>query len=152
MFKLWVKDSIPENGYLFALVRTALWGASILTGISFITETVWKAVNFDKMHHFFAGSGYAAWFLYFIMAAEFLGGLGILLNFKLKTGPLAAGGLMIIMLGAVYTHIHNHDPFSDSYGAVSEFISLSLLLIMYFFERKIIYAPADPHAYSLNES
>lgn len=152
MFKLWMKDSISENGYLSALVRTALWGASVLAGIAFITETVWKAVNFDKMYHFFTVSGYAVWFLYFIMIAEFLGGLGILLNFKLKTGPLAACGLMLIMLGAVYTHVHNHDPFSSSYGAVSEFISLSLLLIMYYFERKIIYAPADTPAYSLTES
>jgi DoxX-like protein len=137
LFKLWIKDSIAENGYLVTLVRTALWGASILTGIAFITETIWTVKNFGKMDHFFTISGYAVWFLYFITAAEFLGGLGILLNFRLKTGPLAACGLMLIMLGAVYTHLHNRDPFSDSYPAVSEFISLLLLLVMYYFEKQI---------------
>jgi hypothetical protein len=150
MFKLWIKDFINENGYLSALVRTALWGTSVLTGMAFITETVWKVANFDKMYNFFTASGYAVWFLYFIMAAEFLGGLGILLNFKLKTGTLAVGGLMLIMLGAVYTHIHNHDPFSFSYPAVSEFISLSLCFIMFYFEKKIIQKPADRQIYGAN--
>ena len=56
---------------------------TILTGFSFITECFWKAENMCKMNHFFTMSGYSLWFLYFIMIAEGLGGLGVLLHFKL---------------------------------------------------------------------
>jgi uncharacterized membrane protein YphA (DoxX/SURF4 family) len=84
---------------------------------------------------FFKQSGYAVWFLYFIMAAESLCALGILLHFKLRTGIYAAIGLMAIMLGAIYTHLHNRDPFSDSYAAISELISLMLILLIYYFEK-----------------
>lgn len=46
-----------------------------------------------------------AWFLYFIGVAEVLGGLGLvlpwLLRIKPMLTPLAAAGLLIIMIGAV---------------------------------------------------
>jgi uncharacterized membrane protein YphA (DoxX/SURF4 family) len=71
------------------------------------------------------------------MMAESLGALGILFHYKLKTGPLAALGLMVIMLGAIYTHLHNRDPFSDSYAAVIQLINLALLLFVYYFEKQV---------------
>jgi uncharacterized membrane protein YphA (DoxX/SURF4 family) len=117
------------------LISLTLWGITILTGCSFISESYWKANNFCKMISFFTGSGYGISFLYFIMVAEALGGLGILLHYKLKTGPPAAAGLMIIMIGALYTHNHNNDHLSASYGAISEFITLSLLQVIYYFEQ-----------------
>lgn len=96
------------------------------------------------MATFFTASGYAIWFLYFIMIAEGLGGLGVLLHFKLKTGPLAAAGLMLIMIGALYTHCHNKDPFSNSYGAVCQFITLALMQAMYYFEQAGKTDPLSP--------
>jgi putative oxidoreductase len=99
------------------------------------------------MTDFFKQSGYAIWFLYFIMAAESLGGIGILFHFKLKTGPLAACGLILIMIGAIYTHWHNHDPFSDSYAAVSQLISLAMILIIYYFEKQVTCKPGDTQIY-----
>ena len=89
------------------------------------------------MLDFFRQSGYANWFLYFIMAVEPFGALGILFHYKLKTGPLAGYGLIIIMLGAVYTHLHNHDPFSDSYAAMIQLINLALLLFVYYLEKQV---------------
>ena len=50
-------------------------------------------------------------------------------------------GLVLIMLGAIYTHLHNRDPFSDSYAAISELISLMLILLIYYFEKL---APKSP--------
>jgi putative oxidoreductase len=125
-----------NNNRLREIISATLWGISILTANSFLVATVGKSMNMPFMISFFKQSGYAIWFLYFIMTAEAFGGLGILLHFKLKTGPLAAAGLAIIMLGAVYTHWHNKDPFSDSYAAVGQFINLSLLLILYYFEQR----------------
>jgi uncharacterized membrane protein YphA (DoxX/SURF4 family) len=114
----------------------AIWGLSVLVGNAFILSTVGKATNMPEMVTFFKQSGYAIWFLYFIMCAESAAAVGILLHFRLKTGVPAAIGLMLIMLGAVYTHWHNGDPFSDSLAAVSQFISLTLLLVLYSFQRR----------------
>ena len=119
------------------IVGLTLWGISILTGFAFIIESFWKDENMGKMCCFFTTSGYAPWFLYFIMVAEALGGLGILLHFKLKTGPVAAAGLMLIMIGALYTHNHNHDPLSASCGAIAEFITLGIMQVIYYFEQVV---------------
>jgi uncharacterized membrane protein YphA (DoxX/SURF4 family) len=136
LFKLWLIDEMPKNGGLKSMVRTTLWGISVSIGNSFIVATVGKSMNMTYMIGFFEQSGYAIWFLYFIMSAEFAGGLGVLLHFRLRTGPLAAAGLMLIMLGAVCTHWRNNDPFSDSYAAAVQFINLSLILVIYYFETK----------------
>jgi putative oxidoreductase len=114
-----------------ATLYLTLLGLSISVGNKFILSTVGKSLYLKQMIDFFHQSGYAVWFLYFIMAAETAGAIGILTHFRLRMGIPATIGLMLIMLGAVYTHWHNGDPFSDSYAAVCEFISLSLLLFLY---------------------
>jgi uncharacterized membrane protein YphA (DoxX/SURF4 family) len=134
---------VYDNDQIKRIIFFTLLGVSIATGNSFILATVGKTANFAEMTKFFTTSGYAIWFLYFIMSAETLGGLGVLLHFKSKTGPLAAAGLMLIMIGAVYTHWHNKDPFSDSYAAVSQFITLSLMQVLYSFQKT---AGAKPSA------
>jgi putative oxidoreductase len=128
--------NMQENTDIKKLIRLTLTGVSLSAGLSFLTATVGKAANFAEMSSFFTDSGYAIWFLYLIMIAESLGALGILLHFKLKTGPLAATGLMLIMIGALYTHRHNNDPFSDSYAALSQFITLFIMLFIYYCERE----------------
>jgi hypothetical protein len=77
------------------------------------------------------------------MAMETLGAIGVLLHFKLKTGPLATVGLMLIMIGAMYTHRHNNDPFSDSFAAISQFITLGIMLILYYFEHELNLRPVN---------
>jgi putative oxidoreductase len=114
------------------LIRSTLWAVTIITVSSFWSATVGKLTSFADMVSFFIVSGYAIWFLYFIMIAETLGGLGVLLHFKLKTGPMASAGLQLIMLGAIYTHWHNNDPFSDSAAAISQLITLTLLQLIYY--------------------
>ncbi|MDB5134033.1 MAG: DoxX family protein [Mucilaginibacter sp.] len=136
LFALEQAETPSDNYPIKEINRLTLWGLSILTGNLFILATVGKMRGFAEMTAFFTTSGYGIWFLYFIMSAEALGGLGILLHFKIKTGPVATTGLMLIMLGAVYTHWHNKDPFSDSYAAVMQFITLSLILILYYFEKR----------------
>jgi len=131
-------NPLADAFQLKKIIRLTLWGITILTGNKFIIGTVGKAVQFDEMTTYFIDWGHAVWFLYFIMMAETAGAIGILLHFKLKTGPLAAAGLILIMLGAVYTHWRNQDPFSDSYAAVIQLINLSALLFIYYSERYII--------------
>jgi putative oxidoreductase len=118
-------------GYPVKVFSRVLWAASVATANVFFVATMGKIVNMTDMISFFHQSGYAVWFFYFIMAAETAGGIGILLHFRLRTGIAASLGLMLIMLGAVYTHWHNGDPFSDSYAAVEQLIGLSALLALY---------------------
>ena len=119
------------------LILLTLTGVSLATGLSFLIATEGKAANMGEMIAFFKQSGYAVWFLYFIMTAEALGAIGVLLHFKLKTGPLATTGLMLIMIGAMYTHRHNKDPLSDSYAAISQFMTLGIMLFLFYFEREV---------------
>ena len=135
LFKVWLKDTFKDCSGLKAIIKTTLWAVSISVANSFLVATVGKSTNMTYMIGFFKQSGYAVWFLYLIMAAESVCAIGILLHFKLKTGIYASFGLMLIMLGAVYTHLHNRDPFSDSYAAISELISLMLILLIYYFEK-----------------
>lgn len=147
MFKIWLKDTVTDCSGLKAIIRTTLWAISIGIANSFLVATVGKSTNMFYMIGFFKQSGYAVWFLYFIMTAETACALGLLLHFKLRTGMYATMGLMLIMLGAVYTHLHNRDPFSDSYAAISEFISLAFLMLIYYFERLTPVKPADTQIY-----
>jgi hypothetical protein len=121
--------------YTAQLSANTLTGLAILTGNIFLIATVGKMENLHDMTSFFVSSGYSVSFLYFIMTAESLGAIGILLNFKWRTGVPAAAGLICIMIGAVYTHWHNRDPFSDSYAAVIQLINLCLLQVLYFLKR-----------------
>lgn len=130
-------DEQDENEGLKNVIRLTRWAVSISIANTFILATLGKSQNMADMLGFFRQSGYASWFLYFIMAVEPLAALGILFHYKLKTGSLAAMGLIIIMLGVVYTHLHNHDPFSDSYAAVIQLINLALLLFVYYLERQV---------------
>jgi hypothetical protein len=147
LFKIWLKDTVTDCSGLKAIIRTTLWAISIGIANSFLVATVGKSTNMPYMVIFFKQSGYAVWFLYFIMAAETACALGILLHFKLRTGIYATLGLMLIMLGAICTHLHNRDPFSDSYAAISEFISLVFLLLIYYFETLAPPKTADTQIY-----
>ncbi|HSZ34799.1 MAG TPA: DoxX family protein [Puia sp.] len=117
------------------IIRTILWAIIIINGFSFIIETGYKLKNLDDLVDQFAHYGYERWFLYVIMIAETLGGIGILLHFKLKTGVPAALGLMIIMLGVVYTDWHSNNPFTYSFPAVDAFISLFLMTVIFKLEK-----------------
>jgi len=75
----------------------------------------------------FEGFGYALWFMYFIGLAEVLGALGIAFGaFVDKKLPvLATAGLIVIMIGAIGSHIIFGDPISM---AIPAFVFLVLLV------------------------
>ncbi|MDN5285328.1 MAG: DoxX family protein [Mucilaginibacter sp.] len=123
----------PDSRNIFL---NALHGLSVLIGCIFIIATIGKYQNLKEMSAFFKSSGYTIWFLYFIMTAETAGGIGILLQPYLKIGPWAAIGLLLIMIGAIYTHWHNYDPFSDSYAAVAQMFNLFILIFLYYKEKQ----------------
>jgi putative oxidoreductase len=100
-------------------------GLCFSVSISFLCTEVGKLAHDSDMRQFFLQSGYAIWFLYFIMAAETAGAIGLLLP---RTTLPAALGLMAIMAGAIHTHAHNHAPFSDSLEALHLLILLACIV------------------------
>lgn len=75
--------------------------------------------------HAFTASGYSEGFGLFIATAEACGAIGLWVP---KVARLAAAGLSIIMLGAVYTLFHAGDP----RGAVVPALVLFALLRLVF--------------------
>ena len=84
-------------------MNVALWIVQALLGALFVFAGVMKFVmSVDEMTKQMPGM--PGWFLHFIGVAEVLGGLGLILPglVRLRTGltPLAAAGLVVIMIGA----------------------------------------------------
>jgi uncharacterized membrane protein YphA (DoxX/SURF4 family) len=104
-----------------------LKGLCLSVSLSFFGIEIGKSAHDSEMRLFFLGSGYTVWFMYFIMALETLGGIGLFVS---KTIVLSALGLAITMFGAIYTHYHNNDPFADSLDALRLLILLVCVIIV----------------------
>lgn len=86
--------------------KIALWVISILLGAMFVFGGGMKLLKSEETKAMFVHYGYAGWFATFIGVCETLGGLGLLLP---RLAALAASGLSIIMVGAVYTHFSHQE-------------------------------------------
>jgi hypothetical protein len=102
-------------------------GLCFSVSLSFFCTEIGKFAHDADMRQFFLQSGYAVWFMYFIMAAETAGAIGLFVS---RTIVPAAIGLMIVMLGAIRTHAHNGDPFSDSLEAFHLLILLACIVAL----------------------
>jgi uncharacterized membrane protein YphA (DoxX/SURF4 family) len=78
------------------------WVMIVLLSAMMLMGGVMKLMGNPMVHESFATMGLPAWFGYFIGLAEVAGAVGLYLRF---TSAWAAGGLLIIMLGAVYYHV-----------------------------------------------
>src|SRR3954468_14822383 len=125
--------SIAINTNAVVLAATDRWSAS---GSRKTRITLWEVQSLLAALFLFAGSmkfimtvaemtkqiPFPGWFLHFIGGAEILGALGLTLPGVLKVRteltPLAAAGLVIIMLGATVTTLFTPAPA----GAVVPFV------------------------------
>lgn len=110
------------------LDRAVLSALAISIAVTFASAGLGKAFSMAPMHEFFAQSGYPDAFLRFIIVAEVLGGLAMLIPCAV---PAALMGLCIDMFGAVLTHIHNGDPLNDSTGAISMLLHLGIFSVLW---------------------
>ena len=83
----------------------ALWVVSVLLAALFLFAGVPKLVSPDKVKPMFVQFGYAPWFSTFIGVCEVCGAIGLLIR---PLAALAAAGLSVIMIGAVYTVVSHH--------------------------------------------
>jgi uncharacterized membrane protein YphA (DoxX/SURF4 family) len=110
------------------LLPYALWTAQAILAVVFVFAGAMKFVMpLDDMQKDIA---WPAWFLYFIGFAEALGGLGMVIPsmFRVRAlTPLAAGGLLIIMIGATVSTLAVMPA-----GAVMPFVvGLLALFVLY---------------------
>jgi uncharacterized membrane protein YphA (DoxX/SURF4 family) len=86
-------------------LNIALWIVQMLLGLLFLWAGAMKLVM--PMEQMAGPVAFPEWFLRFIGVVEVLGGLGLILPalLRIRPGltPLAAAGLVIIMIGAVVT-------------------------------------------------
>jgi uncharacterized membrane protein YphA (DoxX/SURF4 family) len=104
-----------------------LRGLCLSVAMSFLCTEIGKVAHDADMRQFFVQSGYPAWFLYFIIVAETIGAVGLLVR---KTMLPTALALSLIMTGAILTHLRNHDPFSDSLEALHLLMLLTCIVLI----------------------
>jgi len=105
----------------------------IASGTAFILTGYAKALYSSGMIEFFTQSGYSAGFLKFIMTAEILGGIGLLVPWTVLP---AIAGLSIDMFGAIWTHVHNGDSLNDSTGAIGQLIRLGAIVALWVWQQR----------------
>ena len=109
--------------------KIALWTASILVAAMFLTTGSFGLLMPAKIREGFVHYGYPAWFGTFIVACEFLGGIGVLVP---RLAALAAAGLSVIMVGAFFTHIVHHEyPYT-----IGPLVLLALLFVILYLRVK----------------
>lgn len=100
-------------------LRTCLWAIAIVySAIVMIVGGGAKLVGYPMAHISFAAMNLPVWFGYFIGVCEVLGGVALLFP---GTRRMAAGGLALIMAGALYFHIA-YTPISMGLPALLVFI------------------------------
>jgi uncharacterized membrane protein YphA (DoxX/SURF4 family) len=119
--------TVTDASRTFLRSPYVLKGICISISVSFLGTEIGKLAHDSDMRQFFLQSGYPVWFLYFIIIAESAAAVGLLIpRFKV----FAALGLSTIMVGAIGTHLHNGDPFSDSLEALHLLILLVCILLI----------------------
>jgi uncharacterized membrane protein YphA (DoxX/SURF4 family) len=95
-----------STGKLSKGKNIALWVISAVMALMFAGSGIGKMTQNPEMVANFAKWGHGPGFLIFIGAAEAAGGVGLLIP---PLCTLAATGLIVIMGGAVFTHLTNND-------------------------------------------
>lgn len=83
-------------------LKITMWVVTILLTALFLFAGLPKLLTPDKIMSQWV---YARWFLTVVGVCETLGAIGLLIP---RLAALAAGGLSIIMIGAVYTLVNHH--------------------------------------------
>lgn len=111
------------TSFILALVLAFAFG---FAGFSKLSGS---AVSVSMFEHF----GYPMWFMYFVGACEFVGGLALVFGrlVDVRLPRFAAIGLLAVMFGAIVTHILN-DPLQAMIPAVM----LIMLLFGFLYSEK----------------
>jgi len=99
-------------------MKYVLWAAMIIVTLVMIMGGVMKLTGNPMATASFATLGLPVWFATFIGVCELAGAAGLWLK---RTSVLAATGIAIIMLGAIYFHVM-HTPITEAIPAIVVFL------------------------------
>ena len=111
----------PKRNYVLLI-------ASGLVALVLLAAGGAKLAGVPQVHQSFAILGLPGWFGYFIGTCEIAGAIGIFIR---PLGALAAAGIAVIMLGALYFHV-SHTPLAQGIPA----LVVLLLSVYIFFKRR----------------
>lgn len=118
----------PRTGAVaFAASSYLIRGLCLSTALGFLATELGKLLHMEEMRQFFLASGLPVVLLYVVMIGETLGSIGLLVP---SVRLVAACGLILVMVGAVGTHVHNGDPWSDSYEALHMLAVLGSIVLV----------------------
>jgi len=100
------------------------WTLQVVLAGLFLMAGGFKLAGSPQMVQGFQEWGFSKGFLFFIGAAEALGGLALLIP-RVSAG--SAIGLMVIMVGAAYTHLINGDGFGATLPSTVLFLLLGII-------------------------
>lgn len=115
----------------------ALWVVSALLAALYAFAGGAKLLGTEQVIENFERFGYADPFRLFIGACELAGALGLLVP---RLATLAAGGLMLIMVGAAYTHVRVGE------APIPPLAAFLLLIVVFWFRRADLPRRADTQA------
>jgi|GEM_PF-595853 len=102
-------------------------GLCVTVAAALLSVEIGKLTHDADMRRFFVDSGLPVWLHYSTVALEFAGAVGLLLP---RWRRPSAAGLLLIMLGAIGTHVRNGDPLSDSLEAIHLLVILAGILVL----------------------
>ena len=113
--------------------KNAIWFAISLVALILLAAGGAKLAGIPEVHKSFAVLGLPSWFGYFIGACEVAGAIGLFIR---PLSALAAIGISIIMLGAIYFHIY-YTPLAQGVPAL---IVLALCAYIFTQRRSLLFA------------
>lgn len=105
------------------------WVVTGLLALLMVASGAMKFIDPDKSLKYFQAFGDMAWLQKLIGVLEILGAIAVLALPKLRS--LACIGLMIIMFGAVYSHLQVEGDMSNSMGAVLGAVLCGLTIFLW---------------------
>lgn len=107
----------------------------ITASLFFSLSAFVNLVNADANLRRFGDWGYAAWAFHLVVAIELICAIGLLIP---KTAETAAGGLILLMLGAIYTHFSQGESLVTAAPALMVLTVLAFIVILRRRERSAI--------------
>lgn len=115
-------------------MNIALWVIQGISAALFLMAGYMKSAKYDTFKTQAAWTAdYSATFAKTIGVLEIFGAIGLIA--PLASGvlpiltPIAAAGLGILMIGAIYTHIRVHEPFTKSIPAIVLAVLCALIVV-----------------------
>ena len=88
-------------------ISVLVWIAIVLGAVAYAAAGTMKVLGVEQMAQGFAHFHLPLWFMTFIGVCEVAGAIGLLIR---RLSALAAAGLAIIMIGAIYMHLTYDAP------------------------------------------